>query len=82
MRMQVLHAHSTTVLAQARPTMFCIRLVIEIGETGSLVVTTVTMGTGTYSPLHNNYVRTRAHRTAEGGERACNVHRRQNAECY
>ena len=28
MRMQLLHAHSTTVLAQARPTMFCIRLVI------------------------------------------------------
>ena len=25
--MQLLHAHSTTVLAQARPTMFCIRLV-------------------------------------------------------
>ena len=28
MLMQLLHAHSTTVLAQARPTMFCIRLVI------------------------------------------------------
>ena len=28
MRMQLLHAHSTTVLAQARPTMFCIRLVL------------------------------------------------------
>ena len=28
MHMQLLHAHSTTVLAQARPTMFCIRLVI------------------------------------------------------
>ena len=27
MLMQLLHAHSTTVLAQARPTMFCIRLV-------------------------------------------------------
>ena len=27
MHMQLLHAHSTTVLAQARPTMFCIRLV-------------------------------------------------------
>ena len=25
---------------------------------------------------------TRAHRATEGGERACNVHRRQNAECY
>ena len=24
----------------------------------------------------------RAHRAAEGGERACNVHRWQNAECY
>ena len=28
MLMQLVHAHSTTVLAQARPTMFCIRLVI------------------------------------------------------
>ena len=26
--MQLLHAHSTTVLAQARPTMFCIGLVL------------------------------------------------------
>ena len=24
----------------------------------------------------------RAHRAAEGGERACNIHRRRNAECY
>ena len=30
MLMQLLHAHSTTVLAQARPTMFCIRLVYVI----------------------------------------------------
>ena len=30
----------------------------------------------------NWLVTSRAHRAAEGGERACNVHRRQNAECY
>ena len=28
------------------------------------------------------YVVARAHQAAEGGERACNIHRRQNAECY
>ena len=34
MLMQLLHAHSTTVLAQARPTMFCIRLVYNTCSQG------------------------------------------------
>ena len=34
------------------------------------------------TPYEMHAVPPRAYRAAEGGERACNIHRWQNAECY
>ena len=34
------------------------------------------------NPAVSPFSNPRAYQAAEGGERACNVHRRQNAECY
>ena len=47
--MQLLHAHSTTVLAQARPTMFCIRLVRPDTDQRYLTHVTITY-VRTYTP--------------------------------
>ena len=46
------------------------------------LVTTSHRSLGLLKSLSLHQVDTRAYRAAEGGERACNVHRRQNAECY
>ena len=61
---------------------------LDLGRCGSLIVRSNLLIVSFSSAAHMSFPQqtlsplARAYRAVEGGKRACNVHRRQNAECY